>query len=354
MSLYIVSTMDWANIYNVDQYGCNRHDGNDVYSACNVTSKVCGDLKDLVNDWVAAAPNGTTRSYSDYGQTDWSTTPSADVQQLQLRKFCYHPLDMDGGHEPSSVELLVPAVFYVAFILLVALILMTLFMGSVSMSMVTVMASLVKAEKRKAKQYNLQTMRENYHMLASGTRKCPNELNFEFSVKARVAFACEDIMRKIFLERTYQAGYVLNHAAAMARVDATCSTPKNGSGNGNGNGGSKRRKRGMLGMKKHVGEHEQQRQYGKINWFEMSCKIMTQTTESEYVSLPKRARAACHAFCYFLVQNTYFVYTCQLAILVGSIACFLEAMNSQSVEQSPHVPGEYFIVFQESRYEVSE
>lgn len=204
MSLYIVSTMDWANIYNVDQYGCNRHDGNDIYTQCNTTSKVCPDLKHLVNEWSSQ----TGHNWDQYGQTDWSTTPSADVQQLQLRRYCYSPLDMNGVKSISTMSSLVPALYYAAFILLVALILMTLFMGSVSMSMVTVMASLVKAEKRKSKQVKLQKMRENYHLLASGTQTCPNELNFEFSVNARVAFACEDIVRKRFLERTYQAGYV--------------------------------------------------------------------------------------------------------------------------------------------------
>lgn len=202
LSLYIISTMDWGDIYNVDQYGCNRHDGNEVYTQCNLTTQTCPGLDDKVNKWLTE--ENTTRTIADFGQQSAGSTPSSDPNQVDLRHYCYAPLGYQHNGQATDVELAVPSIYYLFFVLIVGLILMTLFMGSVSMSMVNVMDSLQKAERRRAKKLKLLKMRHSYHLLSQDSRKWPNELNFHFSVRAKVAFSCETISTKRFLERSYQ------------------------------------------------------------------------------------------------------------------------------------------------------
>ena len=74
--------MDWGDIYNVDQYGCNRHDGNDVYEQCDFAGQYCPGLKQKVDVWM----NETGKAIAEYGHTDWDGgTPSHDMQQLQVK-----------------------------------------------------------------------------------------------------------------------------------------------------------------------------------------------------------------------------------------------------------------------------
>lgn len=84
----------------------------------------------------------------------------------------------------------------------------------------------------------------------------------------------------------------------------------------------------------------------KINWFEMSWLILNNETaktvtnnDDKELGFVVRFRAAMHAFCYALVQNWYFQRLCELAIVMGAIGCFLEAITTLGVSESAVTPG---------------